>query len=85
MKRQWWTAGVGAVGVIILGCTGDATEPRALGPADGHELPATDLERVRVGVEAPDFTLESHSHGRITLSDLRGEKTVVLVFYRGHW
>ena len=59
-------------------------EPRPLGPADGHELPATDLDRVQPGDPAPDFTLESHSHGRITLSDLRGQK-VVLVFYRGHW
>ena len=56
-----------------------------LGPKDGHDLPREDLERVQVGDLAPDFTLDTHSDGYITLSDYRGGKNVVLVFYRGHW
>ena len=56
-----------------------------LGPVDGHDLPPTDLERVREGDEAPDFTLASLAGPDVTLSDYRGEKNVVLVFYRGHW
>lgn len=56
-----------------------------LGPADGLDLPAVDLDRVVVGVEAPDFTLRSLSGEIVTLSDFRGRKNVVLVFYRGHW
>lgn len=56
-----------------------------LGPADGHDLPGVDLDRVVVGTEAPDFSLRALSNEVITLSDYRGEKTVVLVFYRGHW
>jgi len=56
-----------------------------LGPVDGHDLPPTDLERVHVGVEAPDFTLRSFSGEPVTLSSYRGAKNVVLVFYRGHW
>lgn len=56
-----------------------------LGPKDGFELTATDLERVKVGDKAPDFTLEDMHANKITLSDLRGQKKVVLVFYRGHW
>jgi len=63
---------------------GAGAEPE-LGPVDGRELAATDLERVRVGEPAPDFTLASLAGPRVTLSDYRGQKNVVLVFYRGHW
>ena len=44
-----------------------------------------DLERVAVGDEAPNFTLESFSGEPVELAGYRGEKNVVLVFYRGHW
>lgn len=57
----------------------------ALGPADGHDLPATDLERVAAGTEAPLFALESFGGETVAIADYRGEKNVVLVFYRGHW
>ncbi len=43
-----------------------------------------DLNRVKVGEPAPDFTLESADSRTISLSQLRG-KRVVLIFYRGHW
>lgn len=56
-----------------------------LGPVDGHDLPAEDLDRIQVGDEAPDFALEAYGGGVRRLSDYRGEKNVVLVFYRGHW
>lgn len=56
-----------------------------LGPVDGADLPGTDIERVQVGQSAPDFTLASLAGPNVTLSDYRGEKNVVLVFYRGHW
>ena len=56
-----------------------------LGPLDGEELPAIDLDRVQVGQTAPDFQLMDH-HGIVhKLSGYRGKKNVVLVFYRGHW
>ena len=32
-------------------------EQVTLGPRDGQDLPATDLERVAVGTTAPDFSL----------------------------
>jgi cytochrome oxidase Cu insertion factor (SCO1/SenC/PrrC family) len=57
----------------------------ALGPADGHDLPATDLDRVQAGDLAPDFTLTSLAGTPVTLSSFRGQQNVVLVFYRGHW
>jgi cytochrome oxidase Cu insertion factor (SCO1/SenC/PrrC family) len=55
------------------------------GPRDGANLKPTDLDRVKVGDKAPDFTLENMDGKRISLSDFRGKKNVVLVFYRGHW
>jgi cytochrome oxidase Cu insertion factor (SCO1/SenC/PrrC family) len=56
-----------------------------LGPKDGGGLTPTDLKRVKVGDVAPDFTLESHEGKQISLSDYRGKKHVVLIFYRGRW
>lgn len=56
-----------------------------LGPKDGAGLNPTDLERVKAGDAAPDFMLENMDGKRISLSDFRAEKNVVLVFYRGHW
>jgi peroxiredoxin len=43
------------------------------------------IERVKVGDVAPDFTLENIDGNRIALSEFRGKKNVVLLFYRGHW
>ncbi len=57
----------------------------ALGPTDGHDLPPTDIERVGVGDVAPDFSLRALSGQVLTLSEFRGKKNTVLVFYRGHW
>lgn len=89
-----------AIGLVALtGCTpGDETaadesevegmaEPREVvfGPVDGHELPPADLERISAGDIAPDFTAMSSGGEPITLSSFRGEKNVVLFFYRGHW
>jgi hypothetical protein len=70
---------------VLLAACGEEDAPRLLGPHDGRGLTAADTGRVGVGDEAPDFTLESYAHGVVTLSDYRGSKEVVLVFYRGHW
>jgi cytochrome oxidase Cu insertion factor (SCO1/SenC/PrrC family) len=56
-----------------------------LGPKDGLDLSPADLERVRGGTPAPDFTLESKDGSYVALSSYRGKKNVVLVFYRGYW
>jgi hypothetical protein len=56
-----------------------------LGPWDGRDLPPTDIDRVAVGTTAPDFSLRTLSGDTLSLSDFRGEKNVILVFYRGHW
>ena len=56
-----------------------------LGPKDPTTQPPTDLDRVKVGQPAPDFTLEDSDGKAISLSDFRAKKSVVLVFYRGYW
>ena len=67
----------------FLGCSG--SESPQLGPKDGNGLPPTALERVAVDSVAPDFSLRALSGEVVTLSQARGAKNVVLVFYRGHW
>jgi cytochrome oxidase Cu insertion factor (SCO1/SenC/PrrC family) len=56
-----------------------------LGPKDGANLSPTDLDRIKVGQPAPDFTLENIDGKPVSLSDFRGKKGVILVFYRGQW
>ena len=63
--------------------TGDQTAD--LGPANGRDLPGQDTGRVAVGDAAPDFSLLAYSGDIVTLSDFRGQKNVILAFYRGHW
>ena len=80
-----------AFGVIVLCAVAGARTGAgaqvspALGPIDGAGLPPLDTGRVAVGTTAPDFTLEAKDGGTVTLSQFRGKKLVVLVYYRGHW
>ena len=52
---------------------------------EGTHSSATDVNRIKVGQPAPDFTLEDVDGKNISLSDYRGKKNIVLVFYRGYW
>jgi cytochrome oxidase Cu insertion factor (SCO1/SenC/PrrC family) len=56
-----------------------------LGPKEPTTQPATDLNRVKVGQAAPDFSLEDSDGKALSLADFHGKKSVVLVFYRGYW
>ena len=56
-----------------------------LGPKDPVGGSATELDRIKIGQAAPDFALENVEGKPINLSDFRGKKAVVLVFYRGYW
>jgi len=40
---------------------------------------------LKIGDEAPDFNLTSHLDTRVTLSQFRGKKNVVLAFYPLNW
>lgn len=75
---------LGVVSIPALRTVG-AQSAAMLGPVDGRDLAATDIERVAIGSPAPDFTLAKFGGGTTTLSSLRGKKNVVLVFYRGYW
>ncbi len=69
----------------LLAVSSTASAQTKLGPKDGEDLPAADLNRVKAGEAAPDFTLEDQDGKPVTLSEYRGQKTVVLVFFRGYW
>ena len=79
MRTQFLLAAALAIGL------GSTTVLAQLGPKDGPDLAPTDLNRIKVGQAAPDFSLENSDGNVITLSDFHGKKTVVLVFYRGYW
>ncbi len=51
----------------------------------GSAEPAAQAGRVAVGDEAADFTLESIDGETYRLSDLRGEKNAIVIFFRGTW
>lgn len=85
-RSAFW-APLAVVGAFALGaCAVEAQmPPRELGPVDGHDLPGSDLERIAIGDVAPDFTLETYRGDRLTLSENRGQREILLVFYRGAW
>lgn len=95
--RRATRLGALAAFLAVAACSGDApgadsdegaaqaVAPREIGPADGRDLPPDDLERVAIGDVAPDFTLPSYRGDTLTLSDARGDRDILLVFYRGHW
>lgn len=72
-----------AFAAIFHGAAGAQTVK--FGPKDSLNLAPTDIERVKVGNLAPDFSLVRYGGGQVTLSDFRGKKDVVLVFFRGYW
>lgn len=86
-ERVMWMRLVGLVMALVISGAAMATAQvgAGLGPKDGGGFSPTDLSRVAVGGQAPDFTLESKDALTVTLSSFRGHKDVVLVFYRGHW
>lgn len=54
-------------------------------PAPSADPRVTDLDRVKEGKPAPDFALEDINDRIVHLSDYRGQKNVILIFYRGHF
>lgn len=73
------------IAVLILAGVVSANTFAQLGPKEPVTQPPTDIDRVKVGQPAPDFTLEDSDGKAITLSDFRAKKSLVLVFYRGYW
>lgn len=71
---------------LILGC-GAVYKAAGFPPeARRKTAPVGIGERaIKVGAEAPPFTLESTDGDQVSLAAVTAEKPVVLVFYRGHW
>jgi peroxiredoxin len=46
-----------------------------------QSVPATPKVTLKVGDEAPDFTLKDTNNKDVKLSDFRGKKNVVLAFF----
>ena len=81
-----WTQSLAVMALLlVIGGNAALAAGPTVGPKDGDGLAPTDLERVKVGDPAPDFTLEAENGTPITLSQFRGKNSVILVFYRGHW
>ena len=55
------------------------------GPTPTIDPRVTDLERLKPGMQAPDFALTNHDGVVYRLSAFQGKKAVVLVFYRGYF
>jgi cytochrome oxidase Cu insertion factor (SCO1/SenC/PrrC family) len=73
------------IGALVLASTVSTAAFAQLGPKEPATQPATEINRVKVGQPAPDFTLEDSDGKAMSLSDFRAKKSVVLVFYRGYW
>ena len=76
---RWFIAG------LIAGMLAANPLFAQLGPKEPLSGSGTDVERVKIGQAAPDFILENVEGKAISLSDFRGKKAVILVFYRGYW
>lgn len=86
MRRPPSTSTLRLAALLLAGAAACApTDEVALGPVDGHDLPAADTGRVAVGDPAPDFALRDRDGQVVRLSDYQGSRDVILVFYRGHW
>jgi cytochrome oxidase Cu insertion factor (SCO1/SenC/PrrC family) len=81
-------------GLLLAGCesksasVGSLTAPIASPsptPTPTVDPRITDLNRIKVGSEAPDFSLSDQDGKRRQLAEFRGKKYVVLAFYRGYF
>jgi cytochrome oxidase Cu insertion factor (SCO1/SenC/PrrC family) len=79
--------------VLLAACQGGgqpgavptASPATAAAPTPSYDPSWTDLNRVKANTLAPEFALEDQAGKTHKLSDYRGRKTVVLVFYRGYF
>ncbi len=55
--------------------------PATQQPAQATQQPAAPTTHLKVGQQAPDFTLMDTAGKEVKLSDFKGKKNVVLAFY----
>ena len=75
--RRWFTVSALAVSALLLVAAGFFNFVAMRVPMS--------RPLVAVGQPVPDFTLPDAAGRPVSLSDFRGKKPVVLVFYRGYW
>ena len=71
--------------LLTLGPAAIADAGAAAGGGRPQEPQAVPAARIAVGDQAPDFALRSLEGAGHRLSDLRGEKTAIVIFFRGTW
>ena len=76
-SRRWLAFTALGVSIVLLGFAGYFNFVVARVPAARSAFV--------VGQPAPDFTLPDAAGRPVRLADFRGQKPVVLVFYRGYW
>lgn len=54
-------------------------------PAAADDTAAATPERIAVGQEAPEFSLTGSDGETYSSSSLRGEKNLLMIFFRGTW
>ena len=73
---------VGLLVTLLSGCDNAEVPKEAITSPSGYsDVASVTLE---VGSSAPDFKLQSLDGDWVQLSELRGNK-VLMIFYRGHW
>lgn len=89
LRRSTAFAAVAMALLLAVAC-GTAAPSSAGEPTSGASVtasPATPSATAATASQglAPDFTLPSAAGGEVKLSQFRGNKDVVLVFYRAYW
>jgi alkyl hydroperoxide reductase subunit AhpC len=80
-----------ALAAVVLGGVAVAAEPmtseifKGSIYDPGHLKPTDSVPTLKVGDRAPDFTLPSVGGGKVSLSDYRGKKNVVISFVPAAW
>lgn len=78
---------IGAFAFVAVAC-GQESAPTQTSELAASDVSATQSEDVAVDLfpEAPGFTLPAANKGtEISLAQFRGDKPVVIVFYRAYW
>jgi peroxiredoxin len=84
--RNRWFSGLLALLFSLVYCLGvNASEANIKTTSLGKLKPMDSFPKVKTGQMAPDFTLPAISDQKITLSQYRGKKNVVLSFVPAAW
>lgn len=94
MRKHLLMLGVVAVGVVLVYGSDDVSEPgnppavQTIIPGNDAGIPSKEVEIVELDdgsvierFPASDFSIPTLDHGTISLSEYRGEKPVILVFW----